>query len=155
MGIKMVKVKLKIFYSCCLLFSTLICGASDISMHTFKPDYPEAPNRTFIQNYKDMVFAHCITKAYKDSDEVGKDAGSSVGVLRQWIDYDMNESIDEEIRLVNSYLSRDYFNPLAESEVKGLKFDFLKCLDLYHSKELDKLAKKVVPYPQRKASQGY
>ena len=78
-----------------------------------------------------------------------------MGALRQWIDYDMNESIDEEIRLVNSYLSRDYFNPLAESEVKGLKFDFLKCLDLYHSKELDKLSRKVVPYPQRKASQGY
>ncbi|KES13481.1 CagZ [Snodgrassella alvi SCGC AB-598-P14] len=151
----MVKAKLKILYSCCLLFSTLICGASDIPRHTFKPNYPEAPNRTFIQNYKDMVFAHCITKAYKDSDEVGKDAGSSVGALRQWIDYDMNESIDEEIRLVSSYLSRDYFNPLAESEVKGLKFDFLKCLDLYHSKELDKLARKVVPYPQRKASQGY
>jgi len=46
-------------------------------------------------------------------------------------------------------------SPLAESEVKGLKFDFLKCLDLYHSKELDKLARKVVPYPQRKANQGH
>ena len=147
----MVKAKLKILYSCCLLLSS-ICNASELHYNAMTP---EAVNRTFIINYKDMVFAHCITKAYKDSDEVGKDAGSSVGALRQWIDYDMNESIDEEIRLVNSYLSRDYFNPLAESEVKGLKFDFLKCLDLYHSKELDKLARKVVPYPQRKASQGY
>lgn len=59
----MVKAKLKILYSCCLLFSTLIYGASDIPRYTFKPDYPEAPNRTFIRNYKDMVFAHCITKA--------------------------------------------------------------------------------------------
>jgi len=57
--------------------------------------------------------------------------------------------------LVNSYLSRDYFNPLAETEVKGLKFDFLKCLDLYHSKELDRLARDVISQPWRKASHGY
>lgn len=41
----MVKARLKILYSCCLLFSTLICGASDIPRHTFKPDYPGAPNK--------------------------------------------------------------------------------------------------------------
>ncbi|WP_370578571.1 hypothetical protein ABX014_01730 [Snodgrassella alvi] len=28
-------------------------------------------------------------------------------------------------------------------------------MDLYHSKELDKLSRKVISYPQRKASQGY
>ena len=147
----MKNLKYQILCTCCLLLS-LTCKASNLNVN---PMSPEAPNRTFIQNYKDMVFAHCITKAYKDSDEVGKDAGSSVGALRQWIDYDMNESIDEEIRLVNSYLSRNYFNPIVESQVKGVKFDLLKCLDLYHSKELDKLSRKIVPYPQRKASQGY
>ena len=144
--------KLKILYSCCLLFSTLFCGASELHYNAMTP---EAVNRTFIQNFKDMVFASCIAKAYKDDGNAGIDAGSSVTALQDWIDYDLGKSIDEKARLINSYLSRDYFNPLAESEVKGLKFDFLKCLDLYHSKELDKLARKVVPYPQRKASQGY
>ena len=116
---------------------------------------PEAVNRTFIQNYKDMVLAHCVAKAYHRDRNAAIDAGSSVSALQDWLDYYMDKSIDEEVRLINSYLSRDYFNPLAESEVKGLKFDFLKCLDLYHSKELDKLARKVVPYLQRKANQGY
>ena len=40
-------------------------------------------------------------------------------------------------------------------EVKGLKFDFLKCLDLYHSKELDRLGRDVISEPWRKASHGY
>ncbi|WP_420994324.1 T6SS amidase immunity protein Tai4 family protein [Cupriavidus sp. 30B13] len=38
---------------------------------------------------------------------------------------------------MDGYLSRDYSNPLVESEVKGIRFDFLKCLDLYHGPELD------------------
>ena len=149
----MKKAKLKIFYSCCLLlFSTSLCDASELHLNAITP---EAVNRTFIQNYKDMVLAHCVAKAYHGDRNPAIDAGSSVSALQDWLDYYMDKSIDEEVRLINSYLSRDYFNPLAESEVKGLKFDFLKCLDLYHSKELDKLARKVVPYPQRKANQGY
>ena len=40
-------------------------------------------------------------------------------------------------------------HPLAESEVKDVRFDFLKCLDLYHSKELDALARRVVIHPTR------
>ncbi|EPM76545.1 T6SS amidase immunity protein Tai4 family protein, partial [Pseudomonas syringae] len=40
-----------------------------------------------------------------------------------------------------------YTNPLAESQIKGIKFDLLKCLDMYHSKELDTLTKKLVTHP--------
>lgn len=40
-----------------------------------------------------------------------------------------------------------YYNPLVEAEIKGVKFDFLKCLDLYHSKDLDSLVKRVVIHP--------
>ncbi|KES12024.1 CagZ [Snodgrassella alvi SCGC AB-598-O11] len=147
----MKKIQLQILCSCLLLLSP-ICDASESHNNAMTP---EAVNRTFILNYKDMVLAHCVAKAYHGDRNAAIDAGSSVSALQDWLDYYMDKSIDEEVRLINSYLSRDYFNPLAESEVNGLKFDFLKCLDLYHSKELDKLARKVVPYPQRKASQGY
>ncbi|MCX8748195.1 type VI secretion system amidase immunity protein Tai4 [Snodgrassella sp. B3088] len=129
----MKKFKLQIISSCCILLP-LISQAST----------PEAVNRTFIENYKDMVFASCVTKAYKGNKDVAKDTGSSVSALKDWIDYDIDKSIDKEIILIDSYLSRNYFNPVAEQEVKGIKFDFLKCLDLYHSKELDKLARKVI-----------
>ncbi|PIT16446.1 hypothetical protein BGI32_04580 [Snodgrassella alvi] len=107
---------------------------------------PEAPGRTFIQNYKDMVLGNCLAKAYGDI--ASMDAGSSVSALIEWTYYNMDKSIDEEIRIIDSYLSRNYLNPLVEAEIKGIKFDFLKCLDLYHSKDLDKLAKKMIEHPQ-------
>ena len=49
--------------------------------------------------------------------------------------------------LVAKYLARDYRNPVVESEVKDVKFDFLKCIDLYHGKELDAAAKQLVLRP--------
>lgn len=137
----MKKLKLQIISSFCILLP-LISQAST----------PEAVNRTFLENYKDMVFASCITKAYKGNKDVEKDTGSSVSALKDWIDYDIDKSIDKEIVLINSYLSRNYFNPLAEQEVKGIKFDFLKCLDLYHSKDLETLARKVISNPNEKVT---
>jgi hypothetical protein len=47
--------------------------------------------------------------------------------------------------LVAKYLRRDYRNPV-EGYV-GAKFDALKCVDMYHSAELDQLVKKYVPHP--------
>ncbi|PIT52408.1 hypothetical protein BHC44_07900 [Snodgrassella alvi] len=138
---------MQILCSCYLILLPLICNASGINFMT-----PEAVNRTFIQNYKDMVLASCIANAYHDDKIASMDAGSSVSALREWTYYNMDKSIDAEIRIIDTYLSRNYFNPLAEAEIKGIKFDFLKCLDLYHSKELDKLAKKVVSHPQGRIS---
>jgi len=141
----MKKFKLQILCSLCFLLPSLICSAMS----------PEAPNRNFLKNYKDMVFATCIAKAYKSDQHAAMDAGSSARV-NSYLSRDyFNPLAETQIVLVNSYLSRDYFNPLAETEVKGLKFDFLKCLDLYHSKELDRLARDVISQPWRKASHGY
>ena len=62
------------------------------------------------------------------------------------IDFDLKQNTEKMIILINNYLSRNYFNPIAYMEIKGLKFDFFKRLDLYHSKDLDKLANKVIKY---------
>ncbi len=94
------------------------------------------------------MLAHCIANAYQEGEIASMDAGSSVTALREWIYYDMNESIIAEIQMVDSYLSRNYLNPSAEIQIRDIKFDFLKCLDLYHSKELDTLAKRVIEHPQ-------
>ncbi|NVL51557.1 hypothetical protein F2S72_19360, partial [Pseudomonas syringae pv. actinidiae] len=75
------------------------------------------------------------------------DAGSSVTALREWAYYDFEKSPDAVKALIDKYLARDYTNPLVESEIKGVKFDLLKCLDLYHSKELNALVKEVVIKP--------
>lgn len=96
-----------------------------------------------------MVLAECVATAYKNDPSAAKDAGSSVSALRDWSYYDFEQSIDASNQLIARYLARDYRNPLTEAEIKNVQFDFLKCLDLYHSDELDSLAKKVVINPNR------
>lgn len=108
---------------------------------------PHGMERTYAQNYRDMVLATCIANAYKDEKNTAKDAGSSVTALREWAYYDFEKSPDAVKALIDKYLARDYTNPLVESEIKGVKFDLLKCLDLYHSKELNALVKEVVIKP--------
>jgi hypothetical protein len=96
-----------------------------------------------------MVLATCIANAYKQDSNASVDAGSSVSALRDWTYFNMEQSPDYIEALINRYLARNYHNPLADAEVQGLKFDFLKCLDLYHSQELKALAKRMVIAPKR------
>lgn len=112
---------------------------------------PQAGARTYAQNYKDMVLAECVATAYSKERQATTDAGSSVSALRDWTyyDWDKHPYADVVPPLVKKYLARDYHNPLVESEIKGVRFDFLKCLDMYHSKELDALVKRVVINPKR------
>lgn len=117
---------------------------------------PEAGGRTYFQNYKDMVLAECVSTAYQSDPKVVMDAGSSAWALRDWTSFDWEEHPYPEVtELVERTLARDYTNPIAESEVKGLRFDMLKCLDLYHGKELDALARRVVLKPSHTYRQDY
>ncbi|GAB0075462.1 MULTISPECIES: type VI secretion system amidase immunity protein Tai4 [Pseudomonas] len=137
--------------------STLIC----LTLTAFnipapaQPASPEGMYRTHAQNYKDMVLATCIASAYKHSDNVGTDAGSSVTALREWANYDWEISPEKPRELIDNYLARDYTNPLVEPEIKGVRFELLKCLDLYHSKELDTQTKKAVINPTHTDVQDY
>lgn len=134
--------KIKIMSGFVLLFTISICHAIDQ-----KNTYPEAPNRSNIQNYKDMVLGYCLAEAYREDKIAPVDAGSSANELVEWTDFDLEQNTEKMIILINKYLSRNYFNPIVDFEIKGLKFDFFKCLDLYHSKDLDKLASKVIKHP--------
>lgn len=113
-------------------------------------DSPQAPSRSHAQNYKDMVLATCLAQAYRNDKGATVDAGSSASALRDWTSYDLDDSPDAVEALVGTYLARDYRNPLVEPEVTGVRFDFLKCVDLYHSKDLDLLVKRVVIDPRQR-----
>lgn len=115
-------------------------------------DSPEAPQRTYADNYRDMVLATCIATAYDSSADARIDSGSSVSALRDWTYYDLDRTPQAITSLVKAYLERDYHSPLAEAETNGLdiRFDFLKCLDLYHSEDLDRLVKAMVIDPNRR-----
>lgn len=67
---------------------------------------------------------------------------------RAWF-INASDSPDAVKSLVNRYLARDYSHPLVESDIKGVRFDFLKCMDLYHSKALEDLVKRLVIHPNR------
>lgn len=110
---------------------------------------PEAGARTHAQNFKDMVLATCLTTAYQHDDKVAQDAGSSVSALRDWTQYDMDAAPDEIQSLIKRYLARDYQNPLVEAETPGIRFEMLKCLDLYHSRDMEMLTKRLVINPKR------
>lgn len=124
----------------------LLCLAP-ISFASPPESSPQGMERTYAQNYRDMVLATCIANAYKGEKSTAMDAGSSVTALREWAYYDFEKSPDAVKALIDKYLARDYTNSLVESEIKGVKFDLLKCLDLYHSKELNALVKEVVIKP--------
>jgi hypothetical protein len=84
---------------------------------------PHAAERTYAQNFKDMVFAHCLAEAYDDDKQTVRDLASSHAALIDWTYFDMDKA-------------------------PGLRFDFLKCLDLYHSDELEELTHEMVPEPE-------
>jgi hypothetical protein len=133
-----------------MAFSSLFAQAEDKPINS-----PQAGSRSYLQNYKDMVLAECVATAYKNDSNAAVDAGSSVSALRDWSYYDFEQSIDKVTPLIKRYLARDYKNPLVESEIKNIQFNFLKCLDLYHSDDLEKLAKKVVINPKRSYRQDH
>ncbi|MCG8595063.1 MAG: type VI secretion system amidase immunity protein Tai4 [Kiloniellales bacterium] len=133
-----------------ILFAAFALSASVSHAKDEAITSPQGGSRTYAQNYKDMVLAECVATAYRNEPEGAKDAGSSASALRDWTYYDWEKNpYDVVVRLVAKYLARDYHNPLVESEIKGVRFDFLKCLDLYHSEELDLLVKRIVINPER------
>ncbi|KVF57365.1 hypothetical protein WJ15_30555 [Burkholderia cepacia] len=128
----------------CIAFQPAMVVAKDAAQAA-----PEAGSRTYFQNFKDMVLAECPATAYKQVPGASKDIGSSVSALRDRTYYDMERAPDVIQALIAKYLARDYRNPVVESEVRDVKFDFLKCIDLYHGKELDVAAKQFVSRPNR------
>ncbi|VWC93186.1 hypothetical protein BLA18110_03520 [Burkholderia lata] len=128
--------------SACVALQSAIVWAKDAAQVS-----PEAGSRTYIQNFKDMVLAECLATAYKQEPGASKDIGSSISALRDWTYYNMERAPDAVHALVAKYLARDYRNPVVETEVGDVKFDFLKCVDLYHGKELDAVARKLVLRP--------
>lgn len=138
----MKKVWVGVLLASALMSCALVCYAKDDQRAS-----PQAGARTYAQNYKDMVLATCIANAYKNNKDAAIDAGSSVSALRDWTYYDLEKAPDAIKTIVDSYLARDYHNPLVEPEIKDVRFDLLKCLDLYHSRELDSQVKRLVINP--------
>jgi hypothetical protein len=108
---------------------------------------PEGPERSYGQNYRDLILVKCLARAYDKESAATVDAQNSASVMLEWTEYDVENATDEIDALIKRYLQRDYHHPLPVYE--GVRFDVLKCLDLYHSKELEAQVKRFVSKPRR------
>lgn len=113
-------------------------------------DAPLAYYRSYGQNYRDMLLAKCIATAYQADPVIRKDAAGTANILVNWTYYDAENSPDAIIQLINQYLSHKYENPFEGYE--GVHFNLLKCLDLYHSSDLQRQVKKFVSDPNGSSS---
>jgi hypothetical protein len=105
---------------------------------------PKAATRNYAQNYKDMALAYCVAKAYAADPHANADATATAGGLDQWTRYDAERSTNAIPSLAKRYLSRSYTSILGVN----VKLNLMKCIDMYHSKELSTLVQKYVQNPQ-------
>ncbi|RBA26954.1 T6SS amidase immunity protein Tai4 family protein [Taylorella equigenitalis] len=74
------------------------------------------------------------------------DIAASYHALDLWALYDLDNGPSAVTELSQKYLARRYEHPMDDLEEKP-KYTFLKCMDLFYSKELDDLAKKYIDNP--------
>ncbi|HEX5683708.1 MAG TPA: T6SS amidase immunity protein Tai4 family protein [Ideonella sp.] len=111
-----------------------------------RQELPEVASRSYGQNFKDLVLSSCVAAAYASEPKAAADAGATAGGLDStWTNYDPELAAGEINKLIEKYLARQYNSIQGPST----RLDLMKCLDLYHGKDLDLLAKRVVPRPAR------
>ena len=129
------------------LMLAIHAGQAHASPATPATALPEAPGRSNGQNYKDLVLVYCLMRVHDQGSAALVDAQSTASVLLEWTAYNVEHATVEIDALIGRYLQRDYRHPLIE--YKDVRFDLLKCLDLYHSKELEAQVKRFVLKPRR------
>ena len=78
-----------------MLAGLLACSAAQSLAGTDTDEHcshrgPEAAGRSYAVNYRDLVLANCIARAYATGPDVAKDAGSSASALIDGLAYDMD-----------------------------------------------------------------
>ncbi len=113
-------------------FVTPIANAKDIPVASYSQQVI----------FKNWILSRCLAKAYV-SEEARNDAQISASAYLEFgkAPIEMYEKADA---LVEQYLAKKY-----EGSVKG-EFKTMKCIDLFHSKEVERLAKKAGSAATRK-----
>jgi hypothetical protein len=87
-----------------------------------------------IQYLKNFALSTCIADGYK-SDEVVKDSLAAAGGYLELGRFPF-EAYEEAALLGKKFLAKDY------QSISGEQLTLMKCIDFFHSKELDQLARK-------------
>lgn len=91
-------------------------------------------NYTPIQYLKNYALSACIADGYQ-SKEIVNDAVASANAYKELGSLDI-DAYNEVAALVPKFLSKNYMSQSGE------KLTVMKCIDFFHSKELDRLARK-------------
>lgn len=86
------------------------------------------------QYFKNYALSTCIADGYQ-SEQVEKDAAAAARGYLELGDFPL-EAHTEATQLGRKFLAKDY------PSMSGEKLVLMKCIDFYHSKELDQLARK-------------
>ena len=89
---------------------------------------------TPVQYLKNFALSVCLAEGFQ-SDEVKKEANAAAGGYLELGRFPF-EAHEEAAALAKKYLAKEY---LAKH---GQKLTVMKCIDLFHSRELDRIAKK-------------
>jgi hypothetical protein len=103
---------------------------------------PEAAHRSYAVNYRDMMLAACVAEIFKDAPQAD-DARRSAAAFKQWTSYDMESATGVNGLIIDRYLARTYH----AKEAPDVRLDLMKCLDMYHSAELEQQVKQYVDRP--------
>ena len=87
-----------------------------------------------VQYLKNFALSACIADGYK-SDEVMKDSKAAAGGYLE-LGSLPHEAYEEAALLGKKFLAKEY------KSASGEKLTLMKCIDFFHSRELDQLAKK-------------
>ena len=110
--------------SALLLASTLADAVADTARVEYSP----------IQYLKNFALSVCLADGYKSKDVV-KDSLAAAGGYSELGSLPF-EAYEEAETLAKQFLAKKYLS------ISGEQLTLIKCIDLFHSKELDKLAKK-------------
>lgn len=87
-----------------------------------------------VQYLKNFALSVCIAEGFQ-SDEVKKEANAAAGGYLELGRFPF-ESHEEAAALAKKFLAKEYLS------IHGQKLTVMKCIDLFHSRELDRLARK-------------
>ncbi len=117
--------RLRVFVAIAFLGAPPIADAKDTSTRVaYSP----------VQYLKNFALSACIASGYQ-SEEVVKDSNAAAGGYLELGRLPF-EAYEEAAALGKTFLAKDY------QSISGAKLTLMKCIDFFHSKELDQLAKK-------------
>ena len=87
-----------------------------------------------VQHLKNFALSTCVADGYK-SEEVAKDSRAAAGGYLELGRLPL-EAYEAAASLGKQFLAREY------QSASGEKLTLMKCIDFFHSKELDQLARK-------------